>query len=254
MANLIQANSDNDRPPVYFERPFLCPRPGPLKHLVSRATGGCELGLRPSCGRWTCRSCSQVLRQGWVERLHGGITLHRLREVFCWTGPARAWGRVYKQLQRAGAKFLRVVYGPKRDKCLVLCTEPPEDAEVLTPAAALERFAEALRLVPCSGGRTVNCSTGWLPAPPPKRRYRYAGEIDASGAHFSQSLQAEAGAGRLTHAPIEPGRADVWTFAADVPEDERARIRGRLFGHALPIDARPPQEQSPTVWPQVRAV
>jgi hypothetical protein len=37
---------------------------------------------------------------------------------------------------------------------------------------------------------------------------------------------------------LEPGVAAEWFFAREVPEEERARIRERLFGHVPPVEGR----------------
>jgi hypothetical protein len=192
------------------------------------------------CKRWSCASCSQVRKQEWIERLYQAIRQQGLTELHCWSGDSDTWGKVYKALQRRGARFLRVSLGGDRSRVFVVCTVPLAGGLVLTPAAALDMLAEALRSVPLTKGRPVTCTRGWLPVGRRERRWRYAGEIPASDQHFERTLAAEHQEGTLRGKILEPGAAAAWHFAADMPEEARARVRHHLFGNTLPVNAEPP--------------
>jgi hypothetical protein len=238
----IQNSGDKDCP-AYFDTARPCPRPSPRKHLISRAASGSELGLRARCKRWSCRACSQFKKQEWIGRLYRGTRRHRLKRLYCWRGDPRSWPKIRQALHRAGAKFLKVLTGPRRDKLLVLCTKPLEGAESVEPAVALEQLAEALRGVPLTSGRPVTCTKGWLPPPPKNSQWVWAGDIPASTEHFEAALSAQTEGGTLRADILQPGLAAAWQFADEVPEEERARIRERVFGHALPAEAgRPPRD------------
>jgi len=205
--------------------------------LISRSPSGGELGLRFRCRRWSCPSCAQLKKQEWLERLHQGITRHGLKRLYGWDGDAGTWSTVRKAIQRAGGKFIKVLTGAGRGQLMVLSTAPRAGAEILSPASSLEKLAKALQLVPLTIGQPVTCSERWLPAISKSRRWRYAGDIPASDQHFDDALKAQADASRLRATILEPGVAAAWQFSAELPEEEKSRIRERVFGHTLPIAA-----------------
>lgn len=237
----IQNFGDISACPVHFQAARPCPRPSPRKHLVARPPGGGELGVRFRCKRWTCPSCSQVRRQELVERLYLAIHQHDVQHLYCWAGDAHAWARIRKAIQRAGGKFVKVLHETRRDKLTVLSTVPLEGAEPVEAAAVIGRFAEALRSVPLASGQPVTYSEKWLPPAPQKHRWRYVADIPASDQHFESALTAQAVDGRLLATILEPKTAAAWRFSDEVSEEERARIRQRLFGQSLPIDRRQPK-------------
>ncbi len=231
------------RVPVYFEPAGPCPTPSPFVHLAPRVPTGPDIAAHLPCKRWNCPCCSPAKKQALVERVHAAAERDGLDRLSCLTCDSRDWGRLRLAIWRAGGKYLTVVAGPERERLLVLSTVPLKGAVPVELTDAIDKLAEALRSVPLTRGRPVNYSTGWLPNVPRKNWCRFAGNIPASGEHFNEMLVAEAAAGRLTSKPIGPG-AVVWRFAANVPEEQRDRIRDRLFGHTLPVHGTPRRETS----------
>jgi hypothetical protein len=180
-----------------------------------------------------------------VERFHLGIDRDRLEQLHCWTGSAGDWERMRKQLQRADARFLKVSTGAGRAAITVLTTRPLPGSEAVSASVAVARLVDALRAVPLTSGRPVTCSKGWLPTGPHTSKWSYAGDIPASAQHFDAALQAEIDGGRLQGKVLEPKVAAAWRFPDGVPEEERDRIRRRMFGHTLPADRATTEEQEP---------
>jgi hypothetical protein len=80
---------------------------------------------------------------------------------------------------------------------------------------------------------------GWLPSPERRRCWRRAGPIPASDQHFEGTLNAELAGGSLRSGKVlEPG-VPAWTFDKGLSPEGCDRIRARMFGHTLAIEANP---------------
>jgi hypothetical protein len=165
--------------------------------------------------------------------VHQALVREHREFLYVETAPAEAWDRIRKALQRAGGGFVRVAIGAPCTHSFLLATAALDGMLTVSSAEALRPLAEALQKVCSSSGEPVTCSEGWLPSPERKHRWRRAGPIPASDLYFENALGAERAEGTLTSKILEPRAAAVWRFENDVPEEERERIRERMFGHVL---------------------
>lgn len=235
--------------PIRFAPSRFCPSPTHRKHLIARQHNGCELAIRIPCHRWSCEVCSLVRKQTWLERLHAVIVRDRFEVLYLWAGDAASWSRDRRALARCNGKFLRVA-GPDRGHSVAVFTSPLASTLAVEPAAAFDAIADALAAIPLTHGRPVTATKRWLPAVQRPRKYHFAGDILGSDANLEATLVEQVLDGTLEGRVLERGAAAVWRFPASMPDDERQRVRDRLFGTALPVNA--PKQR--TTAPARRAV
>lgn len=222
--------------PIFFAPAHPCRRLAPRQHLISKVPNGGELGLRVRCRRWSCASCSQVRKQQWVERLYLAVVDHPTARLYCCDGDVTAWARIRKAVQRAGGHFLKVALGADRQRFFLITTTAIAGAAAVDSAAVIERLAAALRSLPLTTGRPVTCSDDWLPPLDRKALWQWIAQIEASDEHLHATLEQQAAAGNLKARVLDPKTAAFWKFSASVPEEDRERIRSRLFGETLSAD------------------
>jgi len=238
----IQNKADIPACPVYFQPAVPCRRQGPRRHLRSTQNPGLEAALRLPCGRRNCVSCSQAVKQKWMERLHFGIHRLEMTLLHAWAGSKSQWKTVSRLIRRKKGRYLGIRHGQEHSELFLLCTIPLVGSEEITVGDAMSRMAEKLkRLRGFKGGnkgRTLVCSRPW-PKPPKPRKWVREGDVPASSRSLDSTLLAEmARNADFRGVILEPGQAALMDFSR-LPEPERAKVRDRILGHTLPMSSAP---------------